>query len=262
MYKRQVDDKAGDYVLTSGDTMTGELVMDNAGIIIEEGHIAFSREGTDVELSDVENRFSEIKSIAPVSTDTNTFDYSKRFGIKVDLDGGNTYKNNFAVGNRHGDIIHITGGGGPQIILGGNEFTGAPGASGLSSGVPILGVPTPSFEDSPGDIAVNKEYVDERDNILQQEIIELEEEIEAIAPSVERGSWNFNLLGDISGPGVFTAYDQYVATSGSPIGLVTNIKSIWFHSIDNSGTPHGFDNVEPGNLLELFVEGKEEYGLF
>ena len=58
------------------------------------------------------------------------------------------------------------------------------------------------------------------------------------------------------------AYDEYVATSGNPIGLVTNIKSIWFHSIDNAGTPHGFDNVEPGNLLQLFVEGKEEYGLF
>ena len=256
-------DHYGDkYVKKTGDTMTGELVMDNAGIIIEEGHLAFGREGTDVELSDVENRFSKIKSIAPVSTDTNTFDYSKRFGIKVDLDGGNTYKNNFAVGNRHGDIIHITGGGGPQIILGGNEFTGAPGASGLSSGVPILGVPTPSFEDSPGDIAVNKEYVDERDNILQQEIIELEEEIEAIAPSVERGSWNFTLSGTVSGPGVFTAFDEYVATAGAPIGLVTNIKSLWFHSIDNAGTPHGFDNVEPGNLLQLFVEGEEEYGLF
>ena len=256
-------DHYGDkYVKKTGDTMTGELVMDNAGIIIEEGHIAFNRVGTDVELSDVENRFSEIKSVAPVSTDTNTFDYSKRFGIKIDLDGGNTYKNNFVVGNRNGDIVHVTGGTGPQIILGGSEFTGAPGASGLTSGVPILGVPTPSFEDSPGDIAVNKEYVDERDNILQQEIIELEEEIEAIAPSVERGSWNFTLSGIISGPGVFTAFDEYVATAGAPIGLVTNIKSIWFHSIDNAGTPHGFDNVEPGNLLELFVEGKAEYGLF
>ena len=109
---------------------------------------------------------------------------------------------------------------------------------------------------------VTKKYVDDADEVLRQDIIELEEEIEAIAPSVERGSWNFTLSGTVSGPGVFTAYDQYVATSGNPIGLVTNIKSIWFHSIDNAGTPHGFDNVEPGNLLQLFVEGKEEYGLF
>ena len=79
---------------------------------------------------------------------------------------------------------------------------------------------------------------------------------------MERGSWNFTLSGIVSGPGIFTAYDEYVATSGNPIGLVTNIKSLWFHSIDNAGTPHGFDNVEPGNLLELFVEGKSEYGLF
>ena len=97
---------------------------------------------------------------------------------------------------------------------------------------------------------------------IRQDIIELEEEIDAIAPSVERGSWQFTLSGVVNGPGIFTAYDEYVATSGNPIGLVTNIKSIWFHSIDNAGTPHGFDNVEPGNLLQLFVEGKEEYGLF
>ena len=107
-----------------------------------------------------------------------------------------------------------------------------------------------------------KETVCDRLEFIQNEIIELEEEIDAIAPSVERGSWNFTLSGTISGPGIFTAYDEFVATSGNPIGLVTNIKSLWFHSIDNAGTPHGFDNVEPGNLLELFVEGKSEYGLF
>ena len=97
---------------------------------------------------------------------------------------------------------------------------------------------------------------------IRQDIIELEEEIDAIAPSVERGSWQFTLSGVVSGPGIFTAYDEFVATSGNPIGLVTNIKSIWFHSIDKAGTPHGFDNVKQGNLLQLFVEGSEEYGLF
>jgi len=106
------------------------------------------------------------------------------------------------------------------------------------------------------------ETVCDRLTFLQNEIIELEEEIDALAPSIQRGSWQFTLSGAVTGPGIFTAYDEYVATSGYPIGLVTSIKSLWFHSTDNAGTPHGFDNVEEGNLLELFVEGSPEYGLF
>ena len=258
-YAADFDDR---YVNEEGDTMTGDLVMDDADILMDNGDIEFEAKGDTAFIQNINNRFGKIVSRAPKDTEVDSTDFTSEFGIKVDLNEGSTNKNRLKVGNSTGDIITISSGGGPQIVLGGNEFTGSPGQSGLTGGVPILGVPTPDFENSPGDIAVNKEYVDARDEILQQEIIELEEEIEAIAPSVERGSWNFNLLGTVSGPGVFTAYDQYVATSGSPIGLVTNIKSIWFHSIDNAGTPHGFDNVEPGNLLQLFVEGEEEYGLF
>ena len=35
----------------------------------------------------------------------------------------------------------------------------------------------------------NKEYVDNRDNILQEEIIKVQEEINALAPSTDRGIW-------------------------------------------------------------------------
>ena len=76
-------------------------------------------------------------------------------------------------------------------------------------------IPTPSFIDSPGDIAVNKEYVDERDEILlRQDIIELEEEIDAIAPSLE-----YVALGHLlylvlpSGAGICNkTYDLYLGT--------------------------------------------------
>ena len=108
-----------------------------------------------------------------------------------------------------------------------------------------------------------KEYVDARDEELRQDIIELEEEIDAIAPSVERGSWEFTLSGDVgSKPGKFTAYDEFVATSGTPTGLIQNIKSLWFNTLDNGATPHGFDNVEADQLLELFVSDSPDYGLF
>ena len=42
---------------------------------------------------------------------------------------------------------------------------------------------------------------------LQSEIVELEEEIDAIAPSVERGTWTFNLGGVVGSKGQLTMYD-------------------------------------------------------
>ena len=193
------------FVKKSGDTMTGDLVMDDANILVEDGslimddsnilvedgELIFNRTGTDVELQDEENRFSTIKSVAPYDIDTGTLDYSTKFGIKVDLDGGNSFKNNFKVGNRHGDIVRITSGEGAQIEFATSGFTPNAQNTGLTSGIAIRHIPTPSFENSPGDLAVNKKYVDARDELLRQDVIELKEEIDAIAPSLEYGTWKY-----------------------------------------------------------------------
>ena len=114
---------------------------------------------------------------------------------------------------------------------------------------------------STDDHMINKGYVDEKTDLLQNEIIELEEELEAIIPSLERGVWKMTLSGIISGPGLITFYDDTFG-NGNPTGLFDAAKSIWFHETDNGNTPHGFSNVEPGNLLELFVQGEDEFGLY
>ena len=103
--------------------------------------------------------------------------------------------------------------------------------------------------------AATKKYVDDI-------AVELEEEIDAIAPSVERGVWAFNLGGLASSRGQLSMYDNDYSNVGNPIGIFKQAKSIWLNEEDNAGTPHGFDNVEAGNLLELFVEGEADYGLF
>ncbi len=87
------------------------------------------------------------------------------------------------------------------------------------------------------------------------------EEIDAIAPSVERGIWKFNLGGVAGSRGQLTMYDGTIG-NGSPIGLFTNVKSVWLNELDNDGTPHGFANVNVGDLIELFVQGDADYGLF
>jgi hypothetical protein len=98
------------------------------------------------------------------------------------------------------------------------------------------------------------------DNI-KNDIVELEEEIDAIAPSVERGVWKFNLGGAVSSRGQITMYDG-MDQAGSPIGLFKGAQSVWLNELDSNGTPHGFANVVEGDLLELFVEGDADYGLF
>ena len=98
-------------------------------------------------------------------------------------------------------------------------------------------------------------------NTICDQLTELEEEIDAIAPSVERGIWIMTLSGILSSPGLITFYDDTFG-NGAPTGLFTAAQSIWFHETDKDGTPHGFNNVEPGNLLELFVQGAAEYGLY
>ena len=111
------------------------------------------------------------------------------------------------------------------------------------------------------DEAVTKKYIDDATRYLQNEIIELEEEIDAIVPSVERGTWMFNLGGLAGNQGQLTMYDD-VNGGGQPIGLFKSAKSIWLNENDNDGTPHGFAGVEAGELIELFVEGQPDYGLF
>ena len=109
---------------------------------------------------------------------------------------------------------------------------------------------------------VTKKYVDDADEVLRQDIIELEEEIDALAPAVDRGVWTFNLGGFASNQGQMSMYDDDYSGVGTPTPFFKSAKSIWLNQADNAGTIHGFGNVKQGNLIELFVEGEADYGLF
>ena len=99
-------------------------------------------------------------------------------------------------------------------------------------------------------------------NTICDQLTELEEEIDAIAPSVERGFWTMNLLGTVANQGQMSLYDDNYTNVGSPTGLFKDAKSIWLNEKDNAGTPHGFSGVEAGEFIELFVQGADEYGLY
>jgi hypothetical protein len=263
------------YLKKTGDTMTGTLVMENAELdFMVSGESLKDSNGDPVldssgkeKWDDSIDRFSHIESLPPRilrSDGTYGSDTSGPFGIRVEIDDGNTHRNRFVVGNRNGDMVTVTGGTGPAVTLGsgfpGNQDKVAPGDEGK---VRIKGIATPDFETADDDVAVNKKYVDERDEFLQQEIIELEEEIDAIAPSVERGEWSYTNTGIASVRGSYSMNtDTFDAGLGDPANIFAAAENIVLNERDLGGTIHSFANVEPGQLLEIFESGDSDYGLY
>ena len=85
---------------------------------------------------------------------------------------------------------------------------------------------------------------------------ELEEEIDAIAPSVERGEWNFNPL--VASPSHYTL----LKGDGSNTDIFSQARLIFVSTTDADSNPHGFNNHEPGELLQIFNKNDDEYGLY
>ena len=264
----------GLYVKKAGDTMTGALVMDDAGEIeMKDTTLDFVRRGESLkdgngdpileddgqgnmveQWDDNNERFSHIESLPPrliKSDGTSGGDTKTPFGIRVEIDDGNTWKNQFKVGNRNGDVVTIQGGTGPNIVLG--DFARKDGAQhGIDNGVLIKNIPTPDRELTPGDYAVNKEYVDKEDEILLNGLIDLQEEIDAIAPSLEKGAWEWDPNTNIAqepGEGKF-----YLLSGTYPSWSITDEYSqadaVVFNRKDAGGTDHtNWDSIlgDPNN---------------
>ena len=111
---------------------------------------------------------------------------------------------------------------------------------------------------SPGNL-VNKGYVDDKDDLLRQDIIELEEEIDAIAPSVERGQFISTTDNNAPQEGEF----MLATVAGKTVDYGNpDISIIQVSKIDNEGVAHTYADVEDGQLLQLFEDGNADYGLY
>ncbi len=96
-------------------------------------------------------------------------------------------------------------------------------------------------------------------NFLQNEVIELEEEINAIAPSVERGQFISTTYSNAPRDGEFMLSTLAGKTIdyGDP-----GIALIQISKVDNEGVAHTYADVEEGQLLQLFEDGNADYGLY
>jgi len=93
-------------------------------------------------------------------------------------------------------------------------------------------------------------------NHLQNEIIELEKEMDAIAPTLYRGLWRFNPAGSAS-PAMFAMYAMGTTTSE-----FAQADQVFINTVSTDGTLHNFNDVEVGSYLEIFSPNDGDYGLY
>jgi hypothetical protein len=96
-------------------------------------------------------------------------------------------------------------------------------------------------------------------NLLQNDVIELEEEINAIAPSVERGQFISTTYSNAPRDGEFMLSTLAGKTIdyGDP-----GIALIQISKVDNEGVAHTYADAEAGQLLQFFEDGNSDYGLY
>lgn len=106
--------------------------------------------------------------------------------------------------------------------------------------------------------AVNKKYVDQQDDLLLQGIIDIQEEIDAIAPSTDKGIWEFDQVEFIGG-NVNATPDtgKYLLLSGdAPNWTLTDeynaADAVVFNKVDYNGYAHSnWDAVGEGKEIIL-----------
>lgn len=98
---------------------------------------------------------------------------------------------------------------------------------------------------------------DGRLDVIEENIGELEEEIEALAPSTERGEWLFNALGTAN-PGYYALLDENTA----PTDLFSRAAHIYVSTRDADNGNHDFNNHAPGEYLQIFNRQGDGYGLY
>jgi len=105
--------------------------------------------------------------------------------------------------------------------------------------------------------AVTKHHLDNELTLIQSEITDLEEEIDAIAPSVERGVWKMG-TGSNPSSGKFNLHTD--TTAGQTDFDVVNVIKI--SPTDNDGNSHSFATTEALQLIQILNQDNDGMGLY
>ena len=109
-----------------------------------------------------------------------------------------------------------------------------------------------------------KKDVDDADAILSNQIIELEEEIESLAPSVERGQWFYDTLASNTARDPQSGHFYLLKNLGASPDFTENYaeaNGVVLHNIDKNAVSHGWADVKVGKLIQLFDSPDPDYVL-
>ena len=188
-------------------------------------------------------------------------------GAKIPLSGNSsifcTYPSEKAVyRNKDGNLYFPTTNAHLKSILGSDVTS----ANVVTSAVIVDGTEGVKDENLAGLLNVyKKDEIDEQQEVQdvqieknKQNIIELEEEIEAIAPSFDRGEWDYK---EPTNPADMPAVGNYfiLDDSGSSITSFANAHEVLFNNKDVYDAIHTWGTVEVGQYLELFDSVDGEY---
>jgi len=97
----------------------------------------------------------------------------------------------------------------------------------------------------------NREETDKNVQDNHKNILDLQVELEALAPTLETGQWKYTTGFGVRPGEIKIGSDSYIVKD----------EIIFLSDVDLNGTTHGFSNVEVGTYLE-FVEDDNDYGLY
>ena len=194
-----------------------------------------------------DNRFITLINERPKEEDGSYAD--KEFGLEINIDEGNTWKNQFEVGNRHGFALKVMGGGGRNTWFGGKLTQKGDALENADARDYII---RKNLNDATHPLLEKIEHNEDLINAL-------EHELEAIADTKESGEWELVATSDfdVRGSGQMTLSNDDFTASNNTMTL---------HETDKNGLSHGFSGVEQGDLVEVVEEhiskSTGDYGLY
>lgn len=180
-----------------------------------------------------DNRWITLSNKRPKEEDGTFLD--EEFGLEINLDEGNTYKNQFAVGSRHGYALKVLGGGGKTTWIGGKIQQKGDDTDNLS---PDDYITRQNLTESTDDLQGNIDHNEDRINAL-------EVELDLLGDTREAGEW---FMSETEGVGkmIFTNPD-----------LTSSVNGVTIDPVDAKGTTHNFRSVQIGDYVE-FVESHQQ----
>ncbi len=182
-------------------------------------------------------RWIGFKNFPPKNPDGSN-DTQEAFGTQIDIDTLNTWKSRFKVTSRYGDIMMISGGGGPQVNIGPiNTMSDPDDPANEKKGVPLALSWTPT-EDSH---AVSRGYLRRQLGVLSESLN---------FSYVDHGEYRFMRSSDGPGGGVLQGLDP----EGGGFEI-KELKKVWIHKENNDGVEHDVNAFNVGEILKLTHNG-------